>query len=252
MPTVRFSLPLYLPSWLHTPLRKAKRALFPPAPPSINIDGERNVEWAILSKNMPDGPGQAIDFGCENGYMSLVAAEKGFHVLACDLQQQYFTWRHPGVEFRLGDFLRLDLPENYYDMIINCSSVEHVGVAGRYGITAVQSNGDIEVMEKFARLLKPGGLLLMTAPCGQDAVLAPWCRVYGAQRLPRLFASFRMVEESYWIKDLQNRWVSCTRESALSFEPRNHQTNGHACAYALGCFVLRKADAIHAAKEQSN
>lgn len=239
--TVRVTVPLYLPDWLHRPLKKIKRAFIPPAPTAINIDGERHVEWSFLSRELPDGPGEAIEFGCENGYMSLLAARKGFRVLACDLQNQYFLWQHPNVEFRLGDFLDLTLPDNHFDLVINCSSVEHVGIAGRYGITAEQSDGDIEVVKRFARVLKPGGLLLMTAPCGQDTVLAPWCRVYGSERLPRLFGPFLLQKEEYWCKDAGNQWVSTSREKALGYPPRQDPANPHGCSYALGCFVLGKA-----------
>lgn len=94
--------------------------------------------------------------------MSLLAAQNGFHVLANDLQRQFFLGQHPTVNFREGDFLKLDLPRNHFDLAINCSSVEHVGVAGRYGIIVEQNNGDIEVMAHLARVLKPGGLLLNT------------------------------------------------------------------------------------------
>jgi SAM-dependent methyltransferase len=239
MPTVPLTLRVPLPQWLHGRLKKIKRAFIPPAPLGINIDGERYVEWSFLSKEIPNGPGEAFEFGCENAYMSLVAGQKGFHVIASDLQQQYFAWEHPNVEFLLGDFLTLNLPENHFDLLINCSSVEHVGVAGRYGIKAEQSNGDIEVMEKFARVLKPGGMLLMTAPCGQDAVMAPWCRVYGPERLPRLLAPLTLEKESYWKKDSQNRWTAVGREEALSYPPHHEPTNPHGCSYALGGFVLR-------------
>jgi len=190
---------------------------------------------------MPEGPGEAIDFGCENGYMSLVAACKGFHVLAVDLQRQEFVFEHRNIEFRLGDFLKLKLPENHFDLIVNCSSVEHVGVAGRYGIAADQNDGDLEAVSKFARVLRPGGALIMTAPCGRDAVMAPWCRVYGPERLPRLLAPLVLEKERYWEKDEANRWVEVSRGKALDFETRHDPTNPHGCSYALGGFVLRKA-----------
>jgi len=231
---------MYVPRWLHEPLRKMKRSVLPPPPLGINIDGERHVEWTFLSKEMPDGPGEALEFGCENGYMSLLAAQKGFCVIASDLQQQYFLWEHPNVKFLLGDFLKVSLPENHFDLLINCSSVEHVGIAGRYGIEAEQNDGDLEVMKKLFRILKPGGKLLMTAPCGQDTVMAPWCRVYGEKRLPRLLAPFEIEKEAYWAKDPQNRWVSSSREKALSYLPTNDPANPHGCSYALGGFVLRK------------
>jgi SAM-dependent methyltransferase len=239
----KFLVPVYLPRWLHQPIRSVKRAFIPPAavpPPRINIWGERAVEWAFLSREMPAGSGAAIEFGCEQGYLSLLAAEKGFHVIANDLQHQTFTWRHPNVEFRQGDFLKANFAENSFDLAINCSSVEHVGVAGRYGIEVAQDDGDIAVMDRLAKILKPNGVLLMTAPCGRDAVLAPWCRVYGAQRLPRLFAMFTVEKQEYWTKNQNNQWVVSSRESAFDFQPQHDPSDPHGCSYALGCFVLRK------------
>jgi SAM-dependent methyltransferase len=239
----KFLVPIYLPGWLHEPIRRAKRVFIPPAIPAapVNILGERNVEWSFLSAQMPDGPGEAIEFGCEQGYMSLLAAQRGFHVIANDLEEQTFTWQHSGVEFLLGDLLKLSLPSNHFDLAINCSSVEHVGVVGRYGVEVRQDNGDIDVMNRLAQILKPGGVLLMTAPCGEDAVLEPWCRVYGPKRLPALFGAFTVAKQEFWIKNEANQWVTSTAEQALSFAPRNHESNPHGCAYALGCFVLRKA-----------
>jgi len=235
-------VPIYLPRWVCQAVVNAKRAFIPPAPPpsSINILGERNIEWTFLSGEMPAGPGNAIEFGCEQGYMSLLAAQKGFHVIANDLRPQAFTWEHPNVEFMQGDFLELDLPSGHFDVAINCSSVEHVGVAGRYGIEVGEEDGDIAVMQRLAEVLKPGGLLLMTAPCGVDTVMAPWCRVYGAQRLPALLAPFEVVKQSYWVKDRSNRWTVSTAEAALSFQPIYNASDGYACVYALSCFVLRK------------
>lgn len=247
-------VPIYLPRWAKQALRKAKRALIPPASTAhaINIWGERNVEWAFLSTKMPNGPGEAIEFGCEQGYMSLLAAQKGYHVLANDLQEQSFTWEHPNVEFRLGDFLKLELPREHFDLAINCSSVEHVGVAGRYGITVDESDGDLEVMKRLADVLKPDGRFIMTAPCGKDAVMAPWCRVYGRERLPKLFAAFAIVEQEFWIKNDQNRWVATEREIALDYSPRNDPNDPHGCAYALGCFILHKRSKSAAASPGSS
>jgi len=238
----RYLVPVYLPTWIHRPILKVKRAFIPPVPPPspINILGERTVEWTFLSKEMPSGPGEAIEFGCEQGFMSLLAAQKGFHVIANDLQEQSFPWQHSLVEFRVGDFLALDLPRNHFDLAINCSSVEHVGVAGRYGISLEQERGDIDVMQRLADILKPGGLLLMTAPCGHDSVMAPWCRVYGEQRFPALFAPFQVIKQSYWVKDAKNRWIASNREAALNFQPIHNPVDPFSCAYALGGFVLRK------------
>jgi|SRR5882672_2619477 len=249
--TQRILVPIRIPDWLYGPLLKVKRSVVPPAPVVKNIDGERHVEWSFLSSVMPEGPGVAMDFGCENGYMTLLAAEEGFQVTALDLQPQNFAFQHPNITFQLGDFLQLDLPKNHFDLVINCSSVEHVGVAGRYGIGADRSEGDLEAVGKFAEILKPGGKLIMTAPCGVDAVMAPWCRVYGPERLPRLLAPLHMEKERYWIKDESNRWKEVSREEALCFPTRHDPANPHGCSYALGGFVLRKASAAQSGAEEN-
>jgi SAM-dependent methyltransferase len=244
----RYLVPMYLPRWVYVPIRSLKRVFVPSnsdadaveTASKCDIKGERNIEWSFLSKEMPDGPGEALEFGCEDGYMSLVAAQKGFNVLANDLEPQVFTWKHPNVRFLEGDFLELELPRNHFDLAINCSSVEHVGVAGRYGITIDNESADLQVMNKLADVLKPGRTLLMTAPCGQDTILAPWCRVYGAERLPKLLERFEIRTECYWIKDDQNTWIRSAREAALAFKPRNHPTDAHRCSYGLGCFVLAR------------
>ena len=238
----KFLVPVSLPSWLCNSARRVKRAFIPPASPTsrVNIWGERHVEWTFLSSQMPCGPGEAIEFGCEDGFMSLVAAQRGFHVLANDLLEQTFVWQHPNVEFRKGDFLKLTFPRNHFDLAVNCSSVEHVGVAGRYGIEVNQDDGDLQVMHRLVEIVKPGGLLLMTAPCGQDAVLAPWCRVYGSQRLPKLLQCFKIERDEYWSKNRKNQWVQCSQETALNFQSQHDRLDPHKCTYALGCFALRK------------
>jgi SAM-dependent methyltransferase len=240
MSTVQVTL--HMPTWLYHLLRRIKGAFvaLPPAPNKINIWGERQIEWSFISSEIPPGPGEALEFGCEQAYLSLMAARKGYHVVALDLEEQRLPWKDSRVDFLWGDFLKLSLPENHFDLIINCSSVEHVGLVGRYGVTQPDLEGDLRVMRRFQQLLKPGGLLLMTAPCGHDAVFAPLCRVYGETRLPQLLAPFRIEREQYWQKDSSNRWIDCSRASALRFEASAGSWEANRNIYALGCFVLRR------------
>lgn len=256
----RVLVPVYLPAWLYQGLRRMRRAVLPlPSDTSgvpyqdwtwsaegvrdaagINLWGERHVEWTFISERMPNGPGEALDFGCEHGYLSLLAAMKGFRVTGVDLEEQEFPWQHPSFRFVRGDLLELEWPRNSLDLIVNCSSVEHVGLAGRYGQRQTESDGDLRAMRKFFGLLKPGGMLLMTAPCGQDAIFAPLHRVYGTGRLPKLIGSFEVKEEVYWEKNKANHWVASEKRTALSVKPSADPANPYNSVYALGCFVLRK------------
>jgi SAM-dependent methyltransferase len=76
------------------------------------------------------------------------------------------------VRFIQGDLLKLDLPTNHFDLIINCSTVEHVGLVGRYSVTENRPDGDLEAMARLRDLMKPSAIMLLTVPVGQDAIFA--------------------------------------------------------------------------------
>jgi SAM-dependent methyltransferase len=242
MPIVRLNIPVYLPMALYRPLRRLKRAISDRNRPTRNLWGDRDVEYSFIAAHMPKGPGKALDFGSGSSYMSLLAALRGFEVIALDLEPQTFPWRHPAVRFIQGDLLELDLPTNHFDLIINCSTVEHVGLVGRYSVTESRPDGDLEAMALLRDLMKPSAIMLLTVPVGQDAVFAPLCRVYGKERLPRLLSGFVLEREMFWVKDAENRWVQCDEETALSFEASAGSWDPLRNVYALGCFVLRKPD----------
>ena len=138
MPTVNISVKL--PGWIHQPLRRIKRAFMPPqnGQPSINLLGDRDVEYSFVAAHLPNGPGEALDFGCGPSNLSLLAGRRGFRVLALDLEPQRFLWGHEGVRFLQADLLETDLPGQSLDLVVNCSAVEHVGLVVRYGVSKDQ------------------------------------------------------------------------------------------------------------------
>lgn len=234
-------IPVPMPRRLAAGLRATKRAILPSGSPSARIDlsGDRDIEWSYVASRLPSGPGRVLDFGCGNGNLSIHAIQKGHSVLAIDLQPGNPSWSHPRLELVCGDLLHLELPEGHFDYIMNCSTVEHVGLTGRYGVAAEETDGDLAAMNKMRKLLKPSGKMLMTIPCGQDAAIAPWHRVYGPQRLPKLLRLFSVEEQTFWVKRPDNRWYPASVEDALSYAPTSHPTIATNCSYALGCFTLR-------------
>ena len=202
---------------------------------ALDLGGDRDLEWSWVAAHIGTGPGQAIDFGC--GPMSslgLLAAHAGYQVMAIDLGTVDWPYQHPRLTFRRGDILNLDLPAQSADLVINCSAIEHVGLAGRYDVVTDMPDGDLEAMNRFAALLRPGGRMLLTIPVGQDAVFIPLHRVYGTERLPQLLRGYQVEHREYWTKDEQNRWAPTSEDIALA-------QASHPRLYGLGCFVLRVA-----------
>jgi len=226
--------------------------LIPWVPPAIieviakkkipNLAGDRDIEWSWVSSQMPDGPGNAVDFGSGGSSLGLIAAQRGFKVTAIDLTPIKWLYQHPSLQFVQGDIFKLPLQTSYFDLVINCSTIEHVGLAGRYNVLENNPDGDLEAMTRLKEIMKPGGIMLLTIPVGQDAIFAPMSRIYGAQRLPGLLKGYFVEKESYWTKDSQNRWVSVEKPAALKFIASAGSWNPLNNVYGLGCFVLRNRD----------
>jgi SAM-dependent methyltransferase len=236
---------LELPSLPQRVLGKVKRwmrGLHRPRLP--NLLGDRNIEWSWVTSQMPSGPGEALDFGSGGSHLALVAAQRGFTTTAVDLQPLRWPYVYPGLALIQGDILKLPLPQDHFDLIINCSTIEHVGLAGRYGVMEGRTDGDLEAMACLHNLLKSGGTMLLTLPVGQDAVFAPLCRIYGVERLPRLLDGYIVEKETFWVKDQENRWRPCDRETALDFEASAGSWDPLQNVHALGCFVLRKSQEV--------
>jgi len=202
-------------------------------PPVPNLKGDRDIEYSWVVANMPKGPGEALDFGCGPGWLGLSAAMRGFNTTGVDLEDVTWFYKHPKLKFVQGDILKLDLPSNHFDLIINCSAIEHVGLAGRYSVIEARSDGDIEAMKVLKNILKTNGVMLLTIPVGQDKVFAPLHRIYGEKRLPVLLQGWEVVQKEYWVKDEENRWICVEESVSLNKEPLAH-------CYGLGLFVLRR------------
>ena len=231
------NVPSCLPDAVYQALRSLRRKK---KSTRINLLGDRDIEWTWVASQLPTGAGEALDFGNGGSALGLMAANRGFNVTAVDLGAVEWPYLHPKLRFIQGDILKLELPSNCYDLVINCSTIEHVGLVGRYDVTEDFPDGDLEAMVRLRELMKVGATMLLTIPVGQDAVFPPMCRVYGEKRLPRLLDSFVVRTEVFWVKDDQNRWVLSDRVKALQFPASAGSWDALKNVTALGCFVLRR------------
>ena len=199
-----------------------------------SLAGDRWVEWSFCMARLADGPGRTLDFGADIGFLTLAAAQRGHDVVALDRMPVVPDFRHARVRFLQADILDRPLRGESFSQILNCSSVEHVGLAGRYESTDAP-DGDLDAMAILHEALSEDGRMVMTVPVGRDLVCPPLHRIYGAERLPRLVNGYDVLEEQYWWKDpASSAWSQTDRETALA-------TKGSASFYSLGLFVLRRS-----------
>jgi glycosyltransferase involved in cell wall biosynthesis/SAM-dependent methyltransferase len=211
------------------------------APRTPNLAGYRDIEWSFVAAHLPPGHGEALDFGAGGSNLALMASQRGFHVTTVDLQPHPATYLAEDITTMVGDLLHLPLDDGRFDLIINCSTIEHVGLAGRYGITIAIPDGDLLSMERLRRLMRPGATMLLTVPIGHDAVFPPMCRVYGQKRLPRLLEGFDIALEQYWTKGADNLWRSSAADEALDTVAHAGNPDPLQNYHALGGFVLVKS-----------
>lgn len=206
----------------------------------INLNGDRDIEWSWIASQMPFGSGNALDFGNGGSFLGLIAAQKGYNVTSIDLGEITWPYLHPNLKFIRGDLLKMQFQSQFFDLIVNCSTIEHVGLVGRYDIINNIPDGDIEAMNKLHQIMKPSATMLLTIPVGQDTIIEPYHRVYGIKRLPMILEKFHVEKEAYWIKNDKNIWMQTNKENAINYEIPAYKSKGDPLIYALGCYVLKK------------
>ena len=108
------------------------------------------------------GRGLVADLGCGPGHVARYLKEQGVDVVGIDLSPEMVRVAaelHPGLEFRVGDMIRLDLPD--------------AGLAGIVAFYAIVHFSPAElgaVFREFRRVLKPGGLALISFHTGDEVV----------------------------------------------------------------------------------
>jgi hypothetical protein len=203
-----------------------------PRPPRGGFDlaGEKIIDWGWICANLPSGPRRALEIGCGESPIVPGMLTHGYKVTCVDLDKTLFGELN-GFNFIQGDFNDIELvPE--FDIVVACSSLEHFGLAGRYGAQA-DSDADLKAMKRIHDLLSAKGEAFVTIPVGRDAVHMPWHRVYGPERLPRFLQGFTIKHSCFWAKEPWGPWYETTLVHALDQPISIHR-------YALGQLLLTK------------
>lgn len=207
---------------------------------AYTLAGDRGVEFNWARSNLPrGGSGKVLlDIGPgPRAEMSRYALSLGYKVIAFDLLD--VNCSHANYEFHKMNFLRYRRPKGFkVDYIYNVSSIEHFGLAGRYGVEENVTNADLQAMERLLGWMHKDTKMIVTLPLGIDTIVRPWHRVYGKKRLPRLFKGYEVVAQQYWAKSGGvDKFHSVTQGTALGTVP----IEGDLRYYAIGGFVLAKA-----------
>jgi SAM-dependent methyltransferase len=201
----------------------------------LRIDcNERIVEIPFVLQNLLSTAGMTIlDFGCAESVLPIYLATQGAQVVGVDLRE--YDFEHPNFRFCKGDFLNNDFSDAYFDAVVAVSSVEHVGL-NVYSSRAYES-GDNKVVREFRRVLKSGGVLILTVPFGKRYVDEE-LRVYDSQLLTELTDGFVNTKRKFYRRAVEGtHWLESSEEECS--ESGVHPVTGVA---GVACLVCKKGD----------
>ncbi len=102
------------------------------------------------------------DMGCGPGHVARYLHERGAHVVGVDLSVgmiEQARQLNPGLEFRQGNMLALDVEDGVW-----------AGIAAFYSIIHVPREEVVAALQELKRVLQPGGYLLLAFHIGTEVV----------------------------------------------------------------------------------
>ena len=161
---------------------------------------DRFIEYPWLLENIDITSGRLLDIGSTIGDQLYDTLPKTVEINCLNLNSKKF--KNKQIKFKQGDIRKADYPDNYFDLIACVSTLEHIGVAGRYG-SDDQPEGDLRAMGEIKRILKPGGILLATVPYGDKDIL-PINKLYNKTRIDDLFSGLGIISQEF--KKFDKNW----------------------------------------------
>jgi SAM-dependent methyltransferase len=199
---------------------------------------DRSIERPFTFSNLPPD-GKVLDVGCAGSDLPVVLACLGYEVIGIDSRPYHMT--DAPFRFVQSDIRRMPFSDGAFDIVTAVSTVEHIGLSGRYGSNE-DPGGDRHAMEEIGRVTKSGGTILLTVPYGQPAVFRPWHRVYGAEQLTGLIEGLEVVKSSFFMPDGRGLYRKVDQGTASSFAASAEVRRGRFLEYSYGlaCLALRK------------
>lgn len=117
--------------------------------------GRRDLVRGLLARHLGPAPQRLLDVGAGTGRLARELLASGHHVAAVDLLPEALAVARadaPGADLLRADAARLPLGDGVFDAVTMLDVLEHVD--------------DAATLAELRRVLRPGGLLVLTVPAG--------------------------------------------------------------------------------------
>ncbi len=152
----------------------------------VGID-ERAVEYPWLFGQLPANPGRVLDAGSALNHDFLLGRsplrEAQLIIMTLAPEKRAFTGL--GISYLYGDLRKPYFSAASFDIVASVSTIEHIGLDNTMFYTSDSSKRESDAMgflpaiKEFRRIVKPGGLCLVTVPFGRRGIHG-WYQVFDA------------------------------------------------------------------------
>jgi len=201
------------------------------------VTSERLVEYEFVARNLMTSQKQAAILDIGSGSSKLAEAISKFGkgkwaVFRIDIAKSNCEIR---MDARMTGFRKA-----VFDQVICISTIEHIGIVTDY-IGYYDDDGDIKTIKEIVRILKKGGIAIITVPYGK--VTKPTHRVYDRHALSRLLnvdtgSLAEARKEFYCYK--AGKWKRCSQGTADRMIAYELQAPLHFHSMTCACILLRK------------
>ncbi len=167
----------------------------------------RIVEYPYVIERLHDlEPGRVLDVGATDtgNFLAPTLVAMGWEVWGIDVRP--FSLELADFHSVVGDIRATPFADGFFDVAYCVSTIEHVGLSGRYGVRVEDPDGDITAAREIRRTVRAGGRFILTIPYGVGGIVKPAERIYDRARLERLTEGWETVHRRFHHLDREGRW----------------------------------------------
>jgi SAM-dependent methyltransferase len=167
----------------------------------------RIVEYPYVIERLHGlAPGRALDVGATDSgnFLAPALVAMGWEVWGIDMRP--FRLDLAGFHSVMGDIRTTSFADGFFDVAYCVSTIEHVGLSGRYGVRVEDKDGDITAASEIRRIVRADGRFILTIPYGSGGIVKPAERIYDKARLDRLTQGWKIVHRRFHHLDEEGHW----------------------------------------------
>jgi SAM-dependent methyltransferase len=214
---------------------------------------ERLVEYPWCFSRMPEASGSVLDAGSVFNF-KLILDHPRLHnkaITIMTLAPERDNFPRGNVVYTYGDLRHTSFPDGCFDSVVSLSTIEHIGFDNTLFYTSDASKKEsnprayLDAVTEFRRILKPGGVCLISVPCGKAAV-REWLQIFDGPMIDSIIQRFqpRSHQVTYFLYSEAGGWALSSREGtsdARYYDLYNDQPwpGAPPAAEAIACIELQ-------------